>query len=175
MKYPASGQRGHIIVFANEKGGVGKSTSAFHTCIALCNAGESVAALDVDLRERDLARALAAKVLVAESAAAEVALGQALQPVGAVGLEHVALEHGVVAHTRQRDAVVGEDVRVVLGVLRELGRAGVLEPGPQALQHPGQRQLFRRCGAVVGQRDLGRPARLHRQADAHDAGTHAVQ
>ncbi len=44
MKYPVSGQRGHIIVFANEKGGVGKSTSAFHTCIALCNAGESVAA-----------------------------------------------------------------------------------------------------------------------------------
>jgi chromosome partitioning protein len=38
MKYPLSAPKGHIIVFANEKGGVGKSTSAFHTCIALCNA-----------------------------------------------------------------------------------------------------------------------------------------
>lgn len=61
MKYPVSAPKGHIIVFANEKGGVGKSTSAFHTCIALCNAGESVAALDVDLRQLTLHRALWAR------------------------------------------------------------------------------------------------------------------
>lgn len=58
VKYPAVKPKGHIIVFANEKGGVGKSTSAFHTCIALCNAGESVAALDVDLRQLTMDRAL---------------------------------------------------------------------------------------------------------------------
>lgn len=62
MKYPLNAPKGHIIVFANEKGGVGKSTSAFHTCIALCNAGESVAALDVDLRQLTLHRALWARV-----------------------------------------------------------------------------------------------------------------
>lgn len=62
MKYPVSSPKGHIIVFANEKGGVGKSTSAFHTCIALCNAGESVAALDVDLRQLTLHRALWARL-----------------------------------------------------------------------------------------------------------------
>jgi chromosome partitioning protein len=61
MKYPVSTPKGHIIVFANEKGGVGKSTSAFHTCIALCNAGESVAALDVDLRQLTMHRALWAR------------------------------------------------------------------------------------------------------------------
>lgn len=61
MKYPLSSRKGHIIVFANEKGGVGKSTTAFHTCIALCNAGESVAALDVDLRQLTLHRALWAR------------------------------------------------------------------------------------------------------------------
>ena len=61
MKYPVSLPKGHIIVFANEKGGVGKSTSAFHTCIALCNAGERVAALDVDLRQLTLHRALWAR------------------------------------------------------------------------------------------------------------------
>ena len=62
LKYPVSPNKGHIIVFANEKGGVGKSTSAFHTCIALCNAGERVAALDVDLRQLTLHRALWARM-----------------------------------------------------------------------------------------------------------------
>ncbi len=62
LKYPVSRPKGHIIVFANEKGGVGKSTSAFHTCIALCNAGERVAALDVDLRQLTLHRALWARM-----------------------------------------------------------------------------------------------------------------
>jgi chromosome partitioning protein len=62
MKYPVTPPKGHIIVFANEKGGVGKSTSAFHTCIALCNAGEKVAALDVDLRQLTLHRALWARM-----------------------------------------------------------------------------------------------------------------
>lgn len=61
MKYPVTPPKGHIIVFANEKGGVGKSTTAFHTCIALCNAGERVAALDVDLRQLTLHRALWAR------------------------------------------------------------------------------------------------------------------
>ena len=62
LKYPVTPPKGHIIVFANEKGGVGKSTSAFHTCIALCNAGERVAALDVDLRQLTLHRALWARM-----------------------------------------------------------------------------------------------------------------
>ncbi len=61
MKYPTASRQGHLIVFANEKGGVGKSTSAFHTCIALCNAGKRVAALDVDLRQLTFHRALWAR------------------------------------------------------------------------------------------------------------------
>ncbi len=48
----------HVIVFANEKGGVGKSTIAFHTCVALCNAGESVAVADLDHRRQSLVRTL---------------------------------------------------------------------------------------------------------------------
>jgi chromosome partitioning protein len=55
---PIMTKKAHIIVFANEKGGVGKSTTAFHTCIALCNANETVAALDLDLRQRTLGRAM---------------------------------------------------------------------------------------------------------------------
>jgi chromosome partitioning protein len=58
---PFPTKKSHIIVFANEKGGVGKSTTAFHTCVALCNAKEVVAALDIDLRQRTLGRALDAR------------------------------------------------------------------------------------------------------------------
>jgi len=49
---------GHLIVFANEKGGVGKSTLAFHTAIALADAGKKVACIDLDYAQATLSRAL---------------------------------------------------------------------------------------------------------------------
>jgi chromosome partitioning protein len=48
----------HIIVFANEKGGTGKSTTAVHVAVALAAQGRSVAALDLDHRQKTLARYL---------------------------------------------------------------------------------------------------------------------
>ena len=48
----------HRIVFANEKGGSGKSTSAVHTAVALAAMGRHVAAIDLDTRQRTLARYL---------------------------------------------------------------------------------------------------------------------
>jgi chromosome partitioning protein len=48
----------HFIVFANEKGGTGKSTTAVHTAVALTAAGRRVAALDLDTRQRTLGRYL---------------------------------------------------------------------------------------------------------------------
>ncbi len=65
-------KKSHIIIFANEKGGVGKSTTAFHTCIALCNAGEKVAALDVDLRQLTFDRALNARLETAREFGVEL-------------------------------------------------------------------------------------------------------
>jgi len=47
---------GHIIVFGNEKGGSGKSTTAMHTIVALLKAGRSVASIDTDGRQRSLTR-----------------------------------------------------------------------------------------------------------------------
>ena len=43
-----------IIVFANEKGGTGKSTLAMHTIIALLRAGKKVASFDLDARQGSL-------------------------------------------------------------------------------------------------------------------------
>ena len=48
----------HRIVFANEKGGSGKSTSAVHVAVALAAMGRKVAALDLDTRQRTFARYL---------------------------------------------------------------------------------------------------------------------
>lgn len=49
---------GHVIVFANQKGGVGKSTLAFHAAIALCDVGKKVAVIDLDHGQATLSGAL---------------------------------------------------------------------------------------------------------------------
>ena len=53
-----AGNGPHLIVFANEKGGTGKSTTAVHTAVALAAEGRRVAALDLDTRQRTLGRYL---------------------------------------------------------------------------------------------------------------------
>jgi chromosome partitioning protein len=53
----------HFIVFANEKGGTGKSTTAVHTAVALAAAGHRVATLDLDHRQRTTTRYLENRVL----------------------------------------------------------------------------------------------------------------
>jgi chromosome partitioning protein len=52
----ANKRPGHIIVFGNEKGGSGKSTTAMHVLVALLKAGWSVASIDTDGRQRSLTR-----------------------------------------------------------------------------------------------------------------------
>jgi chromosome partitioning protein len=48
----------HNLVFANEKGGTGKSTTAVHVAVALATMGHRVAALDLDTRQATFARYL---------------------------------------------------------------------------------------------------------------------
>ena len=48
----------HIIVFANEKGGTGKSTTAVHVAIALAAKGARVSCFDLDHRQRTVGRYL---------------------------------------------------------------------------------------------------------------------
>ena len=48
----------HFIVFANEKGGTGKSTTAVHAAVALAAAGRRVGAIDLDHRQRTMTRYL---------------------------------------------------------------------------------------------------------------------
>ncbi len=48
----------HFIIFANEKGGTGKSTTAVHTAVALAATGYDVAAIDLDTRQQTMTRYL---------------------------------------------------------------------------------------------------------------------
>ena len=50
--------RAHLIVFANEKGGTGKSTTAVHVAVALAAQGRRVAVIDLDTRQKTMVRYL---------------------------------------------------------------------------------------------------------------------
>ncbi len=49
-------EQAHIIVFGNEKGGSGKSTTAMHTAVALLRLGYKVGTIDLDARQGTLTR-----------------------------------------------------------------------------------------------------------------------
>ena len=59
--------KARVLVFANEKGGVGKSTLAFHCSVALARRGCKVLAIDLDRRQQSLARALESREATARS------------------------------------------------------------------------------------------------------------
>ena len=45
-------QSAHVVVLGNEKGGSGKSTTALHIAVALLKAGQRVATIDLDSRQK---------------------------------------------------------------------------------------------------------------------------
>src|SRR3569832_2644286 len=47
-------QSAHVVVLGNEKGGSGKSTTALHIAVALLKAGQRVATIDLDSRQKSL-------------------------------------------------------------------------------------------------------------------------
>src|SRR5262245_61592558 len=55
LQAPVRGLRSaHVIVLGNEKGGSGKSTTAMHNAVALMKAGQRVATIDLDGRQKTL-------------------------------------------------------------------------------------------------------------------------
>ena len=51
---PPKSASAHVIVLGNEKGGSGKSTTALHVAVALLRAGQRVATIDLDSRQKSL-------------------------------------------------------------------------------------------------------------------------
>jgi chromosome partitioning protein len=59
MSVDASARKSaHVVVLGNEKGGSGKSTTAMHVVVALLHAGQRVATIDLDSRQKSLTRYL---------------------------------------------------------------------------------------------------------------------
>ena len=56
MPSTSAAQGAHVIVVGNEKGGAGKSTVAIHLVCALLHEGVKVTAMDLDLRQKSMAR-----------------------------------------------------------------------------------------------------------------------
>ena len=56
-----------VVVIGNEKGGAGKSTLAIHIATGLLHAGKRVAIIDLDLRQRSMARFFANRLSWAEA------------------------------------------------------------------------------------------------------------
>ncbi|MDG1709436.1 MAG: division plane positioning ATPase MipZ [Emcibacteraceae bacterium] len=55
---PKGKNKAHIIVVGNEKGGSGKSTTAMHVIVSLMKKGHKISVIDLDSRQKSLARYL---------------------------------------------------------------------------------------------------------------------
>lgn len=93
----------HIITFANEKGGVGKSTLAFHCAVSLAYSGQSVAVIDLDRRQQTLGTALTGRLGTARNLQIELP-----QPV------HSVLSRQSGAMLYQEIARIGSDADFVI-------------------------------------------------------------
>ena len=49
---------GKLIIFGNEKGGSGKTTTAFHVAIVLIKTAHKVLVIDIDMRQKSFIRYL---------------------------------------------------------------------------------------------------------------------
>ena len=131
-------------------------------------------ALHAHRRERDARRALAGDLVVGDRLPAEVALRERVEVVPLVHLEHVGFEQRVVRDAGERDAVVGEHVRVEFQVLPDLGAGRVLEPRPQQLERARAADLLGRAGVLVLERQVG-GALAERERHADQAGVHRLE
>jgi chromosome partitioning protein len=64
----------HVIVLGNEKGGTGKSTLAMHISVALLKAGQRLATIDLDSRQKSLSRSIENRRVWAERAGIKLEL-----------------------------------------------------------------------------------------------------
>jgi chromosome partitioning protein len=67
----------HVIVFGNEKGGSGKTTAAMHVAVSLARQDKTVAAIDLDSRQRSFHRQLENREAWRAKANANIAMPQA--------------------------------------------------------------------------------------------------
>ena len=130
----------------------------------------------IDLREGNLLRTLAAHFFVGNRLDTEIALRQRIHVMPRRGgIEHVGFQHRILRVAIHRDAILREEVDVVLAVLAKFGFGGVFEDGLDCCQNHVAIKLFRRAGIVVGQWHIGGVFRFESKRDADDLGQHRIE
>ena len=128
------------------------------------------------LVEGQLLGALARDFLVRDRAHAEITQRRRVQAVVCGdAVPDVGLEHRVEAHAGEVDAVVGENVRVVLEMVTELGALGILKNRLERSEHAITIELLRRARVVVVQGHVGGHARLDAERHPDNLGAHIVK
>lgn len=64
---PKENNKAHVIVVGNEKGGSGKSTTAMHVIVSLLRKGYKISVIDLDSRQKSLARYLENRLKYSEN------------------------------------------------------------------------------------------------------------
>ena len=113
---------------------------------------------DSHLIKADLAGPFAAQVFIGDGFEPQMAPRQLAEVVAAnavlTGFKHIGLEQGVVRDAGQCDAVISENMLVVLEMLPDLGVLRAFQPGRKARQNLRARQLLWRTGVSVGERQI---------------------
>ena len=132
--------------------------------------------VDRHLIERELPDALAGNVLEADGVETQVVLRERVHVVPrGNAVEHIGFEHRIVDRTLQRDAMVEEDVAIVLDVVPDLRPGRIFQQRTQALEYPRPIQLVGRPRVIMGDRHVGGAARGRRERQADHVGDHVVQ
>ncbi len=132
--------------------------------------------VDRDLVERELLCALAGNLIEGNRANSQISqCGRVHVVPDGHAVEDVRLEHGVVTHARELDAVIRKHMGIVFEVMAELWQLRVLEDRLQRGQHALTAQLIRRAGVVVPKRHVGRHTRGSAEGDSDDVGAHVVE
>ena len=79
--------------------------------------------------------------------------------MAAVAFQHIGLQQCVVFYAVKHNVVVGQHMLVVLEVLPDFFDVGIFKQGFDSCQRAVKRQLLRRTGVVVHQRQISRYAR----------------
>ena len=133
-------------------------------------------AIHIDLIERNLLGALARDIFELNGLDAKISLGGRVHVMaGRNAVEHVRFEHGVVALSRDRDAVVLQHVSVELQAMSHLRPGRVLEQRFECRQHLRPIELVRRSRVVMAERHVGRFPRGDRERQADDARLHVIE
>ncbi len=94
---------------------------------------------------------------------------------GGDAVQHVRLEHRVVPHAGEPDAVTQKHVRVVFEVVAELRALRIFEERLQGFEHAFPIQLFGRAGIAVTHRHIRGDAGLGGERHADDLRLHVVE